>query len=138
MKLIFNHIDEVTNWPWPFFKPSELACRGTGKLVIEEEFMDRLHRLRTIYGEPLKASSGYRDPIYNVQVSKTGPDGPHTTGRAVDILIFGPNVYRLVKDAMALGFTGIGIHQRGNQNSRFVHLDDIVSSIHPRPRIWSY
>jgi hypothetical protein len=38
-----------------------------------------------------------------------------------------------------LGFTGIGIKQKGPGLSRFVHLDMILpAGRHPRPRLWSY
>lgn len=33
-------------WHWPNFSPAEIACRGTGKLVINEDALDRLQALR--------------------------------------------------------------------------------------------
>jgi len=53
----------------------------------------------------------------------------------VDILIQGLDAFRLVKIALALGFTGLGVKQKST--GRFLHLDDLQQP-HPRPRIWSY
>src|SRR6185312_8921618 len=101
------------SWRWPNFTPEEMACHGDGTLVVDEEFMDRLQALRTKLGFPLPISSGYRSPSYNSAVSHTGDDGPHTTGRAADIVIRGSSAVKLIAAALDLGFTGIGISQKG-------------------------
>ena len=49
----------------------------------------------------------------------------HLSGRAVDIAISGDKAHRLVRMALLLGFTGIGVRQRGDHRRRFVHLDDL-------------
>ncbi|MEO5330361.1 MAG: D-Ala-D-Ala carboxypeptidase family metallohydrolase, partial [Magnetococcus sp. THC-1_WYH] len=51
--------------------------------------MDRLENLRREFNRPMPVSSGYRCPMHNARVSKTGFSGPHTTGQAVDIVISG-------------------------------------------------
>lgn len=33
-------------WRWPNFSPAEIACRGTGKLLINEAALDKLLSLR--------------------------------------------------------------------------------------------
>ncbi len=98
--------------------------------------MARLERLRQAFGKPMRLSSAYRCPDYNARVSHTGLTGPHTTGRAVDVLISGEEAYRLVQLALEYGFTGIGIAQRGPYERRFIHLDDLEGDL--RPRVWSY
>jgi hypothetical protein len=35
-----------SSWRWPNFSPAEIACRGTGKLLINEAALDRLQALR--------------------------------------------------------------------------------------------
>lgn len=127
-------------WRWPNFTPEELRCRGTGELAMDDEFMDRLQALRETLGFALPVSSGYRTPEYNARASGTGLHGPHTTGHAVDIVISGPRVVRLVSVALRLGFTGVGVKQSGDHAGRFIHLDDLPvnGAGHPRPRIWSY
>lgn len=29
-------------WRWPNFSPAEIACRGTGKLLVNEAALDKL------------------------------------------------------------------------------------------------
>ena len=128
---------------WPNFAPLELSCKDGSALPLEltgvPEFLDRLQKMRTIFGAPIKISSGYRSPEYNAKVSTTGNDGPHTYGRAVDIIIFGDKALKLINIAIDLGFTGVGISQKGDVNNRFIHLDDLTNDIHkPRPWLWSY
>lgn len=127
----------MTDWRWPNFSIDELKCKHCGEEKIIPEFMDRLQRLRKDYGKPMKITSGYRCPAHNSAVSKTGLDGPHTSGRAVDIQVFGKEAYDLLHLAMLHGFTGIGISQKGPMDKRFIHLDDIPDK-NTRPRIWSY
>lgn len=133
-----RHYSEVpaTAWFWPHFTPKELACRATGRLVIDAAFLDRLEALRAAVGHPLIITSGYRTPEHNRQVSTTGDDGPHTQGQAADVAIDGAQAWALVQHAMALGFTGIGVNQKGV--GRYVHVDDLTAPLFPRPRIWSY
>ena len=53
------------------------------------------------------------------------------------ILIDRENAYNLLKIAFTVGFTGIGVNQKGG--ARFLHLDTIDNSPNrPRPTIWSY
>ena len=48
-------------------------------------------------------------------------------------------MFRLVRLALLLGFTGIGIRQRGDNGRRYVHIDDLDQAPGiPRPLIWSY
>ncbi|MBF0164457.1 MAG: DUF882 domain-containing protein [Magnetococcales bacterium] len=129
----------INEWKWPHFKKAEMQCQcGCGKAAMDPEFMDRLHRLRLNYGKPIHVSSGYRCPSHNNAVSHTGDGGPHTTGRAVDIRISGAEAVDLLRKAVYLGFTGIGVSQQGAHESRFLHLDDLGAPSWPRPGIWSY
>jgi len=118
------------------FSEQEVMCQcGCGRADMDPGFMDRLEELREHFGKPLTLTSAFRCPAHNSEVSTTGADGPHTTGRAVDILIQGLDAFRLVKVALALGFTGLGVKQKST--GRFLHLDDLQQP-YPRPRIWSY
>jgi zinc D-Ala-D-Ala carboxypeptidase len=129
-------------WNWPNFTPEEMAShKGKGPLVIETEFMDRLQKLRLMYGRPMIINSAYRTPEYNDQVSGSGRTGAHTE-RAVDVRVYGTHAFELVAIAIGLGFTGIGFSQapKTPHAQRFVHLDDIPAKHphNPRPMIWSY
>lgn len=124
-------------WRWPHFTPDELRCKcGCGRCDMAPAFLDRLEALRTAFGRPLTISSGYRCAAHNSNplVSKTGAAGPHTTGRAVDILIGRAAAFDLVLRHLApLGFTGVGVKQNGDV--RYVHVDDLAEG---RPAFWSY
>jgi uncharacterized protein YcbK (DUF882 family) len=137
MKLTFTHANPtVPGWKWPNFQPVEfLSPKDPIKTVIlESEFLDRLQALRTKFGRPLVLNSGYRSPQYNSSVSNTGLHGAHTTGRAVDIkCIDSQTRFQLIKLAIELGFTGIGIAKT------FIHLDDVTNNPKvPRPMSWLY
>lgn len=118
-----------------YFSHDELKCRCCGKNLMHPEFLDRLDQLRERVG-PLPVSSAYRCPDHNSRVSGTSADGPHTTGRAIDLRVSGAKAYAVVQEALLLGFTGIGVSQKGPHGSRFIHLDDLHGST--RPWVWSY
>jgi len=121
-----------------YFKPFELACRcDCGHEGIQPGLVYLLDRLREVYGKPLIVTSGYRCPQHNQRVSSTGPSGPHTTGLAVDLGVSGREAVTVLRLALSLGFTGIGVQQKGG--GRFLHLDMVPDSHgHKRPWIWSY
>jgi len=126
---------------YPNFTEREFACKGEnccgGKADMDNGFMFKLSQLRKAYGKPMVITSGFRCPKHNQVVSSSGPNGPHTTGRAADIKVSGKDAYRLVKLAMFGGFTGIGVRLHGAVGGRYVHLDDLGEG-YPRPAMWSY
>ena len=108
---------------------------SSGERFMDETFLKSLDALRHKCGFPFVISSGYRSPEYNAKVSSTGLSGPHTTGKAADILVSRGNSYTLLEHAFQMEvFTGIGIKQKGE--SRFIHLDTLEEA--PRPIVWSY
>lgn len=124
-----------------YFSPEELKCKcgkcGSTGHEMNQQFMIMINELRHDYGKPLVASSAYRCPEYNNKVSKTGLNGPHTTGSAMDLLCRGEDAFILLKLALQIGFTGIGVQQKGDV--RYLHVDYIVGNSHIlRPRLWSY
>jgi uncharacterized protein YcbK (DUF882 family) len=130
------------NWEqFKYFNQFEFACRcgtcGSDGDEMHEVFMAKLNHIRELCDFPFIITSGYRCPAYNNRVGSTGFDGPHTTGRAADILMNGEQAHKLL---MMIGYrmTGIGISQRGPHEKRFIHLDDLIRPHHPRPWIWSY
>jgi len=124
--------------PWRYFTRDEFRCHcGCAQNKVQDELIDRLDLLRGTVGHPLRISSGYRCPFHNCQVSKTGQTGPHTTGYAADLALERGQAYRVLREALILGFTGIGINQKGT--GRFLHLDLLPNLLlHPRPTVWSY
>jgi zinc D-Ala-D-Ala carboxypeptidase len=122
---------------YPNFSKEEFDCKHTGNNEMQHLFMMQLQHLRNLYGKPMRITSGYRDPKHPIEARKNGISGAHTTGMACDIAVEFGDAYTLLKLAMEVGFTGIGIQQKGS--GRFIHLDTIPSSpSQPRPHIWSY
>ena len=119
------------------FTEAEMCCKHTGRCEMNVGFMDRLQRLRGMYGKPLVVTSGYRDPSHPEEAGRALP-GAHAMGRAVDLAIAGPEAFRIIQLAVLNGFTGIGVQQKGA--SRYLHLDDIQPGTlgFVRPTIWSY
>ena len=128
------------------FSEKECECHcGCGDYEMSHDFMESLERIRLEMKRPLNLSSAKRCPAHNMKVSKTGRHGPHTFGRAVDVLISGADALRLVEVARKYGMSGIGLQQRGPHNKRFVHMDNLNSTTDkeigfegPRPWLWSY
>lgn len=123
---------------WKYFTRDEFKCKcGCETNLIQDDFISKLDRLRSALGFPLVISSGYRCPKHNREVSGTGDSGPHTTGRAADIVVERSKAFLLISIAANNGFTGIGVKQRGT--GRYIHLDDLLNAPgQPRPTIWSY
>ena len=121
----------------PHFSKSELACRCGCGMLPKQDFMDKVEGLRVLYDKPMPVNSAARCPAWNAQVSSTGLNGPHTTGRAIDTEVSRGEAYALLRLALERGFTGIGVNQKGNK--RFMHIDDLPDAPgQPRPTIWSY
>ena len=124
----------------PNFSADEFTCKcGCEANEIDEDFVYRLQDLRDRCNFPFKVTSGYRCPNHPNEIKRTeeGRIGAHTTGRAVDIRVSGHDAYTLIKHATNMGFTGLGVQQKGE--NRFIHLDDLTETDgFPRPWTWSY
>ena len=122
------------------FRREEFLCACCGDERMDHDFLLTLDDLRHRLGFPLIVTSGYRCPAYNDQVSSTGFNGPHTTGRAVDLAIFGGQAFRLLQQCTLGGWmSGIGLKQHGPHERRFIHLDNLESEDGRfRPTTWTY
>lgn len=125
-----------------YFKPAEFACKcgcGLGADRMDIMTVRYLDVLRHELKQPMILSSAYRCPDHNARVSSTGRNGPHTTGKAVDVRISGHAAAELVRIAARAKVPGIGIQQKGLHASRFIHLDWCDNNeTGPRPWVWSY
>lgn len=118
---------------WPNFSIEEFKCKHTGKCEMDPGFLDVIQSIRTEFGKPMTVTSGYRDITHPVEAKKAYGGGAHTTGKAVDIAVTGPDAYAVVKMAVARGITGIGVAKT------FIHLDMAPArSVAPRPSVWVY
>jgi len=140
--VILHGTDIELRWRWPHFTPDELRCRcACNAVVVDTDLLDTLEDLRRELQRPMPISSGYRCASRNVLVSGTGPNGPHTTGSAVDVAVYAVVAWDLLSLAIAHPrVTGIGVSQKGPMAGRFLHLDVLPATgrQHPRPRVWSY
>jgi len=73
-----------SHWRWPNFSAQEIACRGDGKIRINEPALDKLQALRGKLRVPLIVHSAYRSPEYNRQVGGA-KQSLHLQGAAFDI-----------------------------------------------------
>jgi len=111
------------------FKLSEFDCMETGENEMDLEFIKGLDHLRLVCNFPFRITSGFRSKNHSVEIKKPGGGGTHTQGIAADISIFdGERRHTIVRHALALGFTGVGIAKT------FVHLDMRKTT----PVIWVY
>ncbi|TAE34641.1 MAG: DUF882 domain-containing protein [Alphaproteobacteria bacterium] len=128
--MFFEHYSLIpTNgWQYRYFTPRELASKGDGSLLVNQDAISRLERMREIIGKPLIITSAYRDPIHNAKVGGA-PMSMHRFGRAFDISLrtFHPidgrnvelnhNREQLYHAALTAGFTGFGFY------ATFLHID---------------
>lgn len=118
-----------------YFTNSELECKcGCKQQKMDEDFMWLIDNLREDCGFPFIVSSAYRCPEYNAQVSSTGGAGPHTTGKAIDVKVYHKHAHKLLKLATQYGFKGIGVSQKGDYKTRFIHIDNARDDF----AVWSY
>ena len=112
-----------------YFSIEEFDCQETGNNEMCPEFLSRLDELRAACGFPFTITSGYRDPEGHPIEAKKAVPGTHARGIAADIKIHsGAEGYKIVQEAMRLGFTGVGIAKT------FIHVDTRTSM----PVIWCY
>ena len=124
---------------WKYFSEDELRCKGTGEINMDETFMEKLDELREKLNQPMTISSGYRSEAHNMAIGGSKRSA-HLKGCAVDVVCSGHKAFEIVKLAIELDFTGIGVKQNGVHAKRFIHLDTMPrkSVTSPRPWIWSY
>jgi len=124
------------SWESPYFTSEEMKCSHTGLEKMDAKFMEMLTELRVAYAKPMRVTSAYRDATHPIEAKKTKP-GAHATGKAADIAVERGEAYEVLKLALEIGFTGIGVAQKGS--GRFLHLDICNSDDGMiRPTVWSY
>ena len=106
------------SWRWPNFSPAEIACRGTGKLLVNEAALDRLQALRDRVGKPFIVRSAYRSPEHNRAVGGA-KRSKHMEAAAFDIAMSNHDPAAFEAAAREAGFLGFGFYPR----SGFIHVD---------------
>ena len=111
-----------------YFKLSDFNCQETGENEMDIEFIRKLDQLRENCGFPFIITSGYRSKNHSIEARKSVP-GTHARGIAADIRVSGGSQRdQIVKNALAMGFTGIGVAKT------FIHVDTRDSY----PVMWEY
>lgn len=101
--------------------------------MMDEKLLAMLDDLREAYGYPIKLTSTYRSPDHPIEAKKKSP-GEHAYGAAVDIAcVGGEATFKLVKAAIEVGFTRIGVSRKNN----FVHVG-IGYPDAPPITLWTY
>ena len=114
---------------YKFFRLEEFNCTHTNRNEMDHEFLLKLDELREKVGFPFRITSGYRDITHPSERNKPNGGGSHTQGIAADIAVSnGVERMTIVKKALEMGFTGIGVA------SSFVHVDDRKTT----PVMWTY
>lgn len=106
----------------PHFALSELWSHDDHSFVQNDPALDLLEALRLRVG-PLVVVSGYRSPAHNMAVHGAA-HSLHVQGRAFDLAWGSYGRFELLSEALAVGFTGIGLY------STWLHLDNGA------PRVW--
>jgi hypothetical protein len=116
----YRHWRDVpeNTWRWPNFSAPEIACRGTGKLLINAPALDKLQALRDRLSKPLIVRSAYRSPEHNRAVGGA-TRSKHLDGTAFDIAMANQDPVAFEAAAREVGFLGFGFYPR----SDFMHID---------------
>lgn len=102
---------------YEYFKNSELTCQCGCGILPETQAVERLYAVRLIYGRPMTIRSAARCPAHNTSVGGA-VDSKHVRGIAFDVHVPPEDEIELIRLALFVGFTGIGV-----KNNDFIHLD---------------
>ena len=119
---------------YEFFSDEELTCQcGCGRMEMDAQFMRKVVNARGALGVPFIVTSAYRCPEHNNRVSKSGYNGPHTIGRALDIRA-DARTKSIVLDYFAKqGMTRFGVAKT------FIHFDDLTEQdLFDEDVLWTY
>lgn len=101
------------------FKVKEFACNdGSDEILISDELVDLLQKIRDHFGKAVVINSAYRTKTYNAKVGGAS-NSQHTKGTAADIIVSGATPGQVAQYVEYLQPTAGGI---GLYNS-FTHVD---------------
>ena len=117
--MLYTHYNEIPKsvWHFRYFQPAEIACKGTGKILINTDALFALDNLRSLVGRSLSLSSAYRSPYHNSKIGGA-PRSSHLSGHAFDVQLKGQDKEMIRKAAEQCGFKGFGLRYQ-----TFIHID---------------
>lgn len=107
----------MTN-PKAYFLPEELRCDHCHGEQMDEKFLSLIVELKERLKIPFPILVAYRCPKHPLEFFMKG-QGPHQTGRAIRVGLKGVRAYKALREALSMGFLGIGVH------NDYIHLDMI-------------
>lgn len=118
MQEIYKHYSDYHGpWPYPNFKPVELACKHCGEFYLDHKSMEALQELRFAWGKAIIINSGHRCAVHNQNVG--GSANSQHLKIAFDCRVSASLQKNFCRLALDAGFSGLGRYPaRG-----FVHLD---------------
>jgi zinc D-Ala-D-Ala carboxypeptidase len=121
---VYSHWRDVpaAAWRWPNFSPAEIACRGTGKLLVNTAALEKLQALRAALAKPLIIRSAYRSPEHNRAVGGARAS-KHMEGVAFDVAMANHDPEAFEAAARAVGFQGFGFYPRSGFSNCLEGLD---------------
>jgi len=119
---------------YEYFSDEELTCQcGCGRMEMDAQFMRKVVNARIALDFPFVVTSAYRCPEHNNTVSKSGYNGPHTLGRALDI-----RANSRAKNLVLRYFINEGLTRFGVARS-FIHFDDLTEQdLFDENVLWTY
>ena len=115
--MIYEHYSEVDRWDYaPYFTPQEIACRGTGELLVNDAALTILLRARLLADKAFTINSSYRSRLHNARVGGA-PKSAHREGIAFDISLRGHDRDELLRQCREAGFGSFGKYKT------FLHVD---------------
>lgn len=86
------------------FTFGELKCPCCGKVVVNQNFLNKLEDFRCIVGKPIHVNRGTRCKKYNDSLDNSSKNSAHLYGCAADIVIEGYTAEQIVTLWKKLGF----------------------------------
>tara|TARA_R110000824_G_scaffold45032_2_gene130596 strand:+ start:161 stop:535 length:375 start_codon:yes stop_codon:yes gene_type:complete len=117
--MLYEHWSDVPSslWTFKYFKPYEIACKGTNEVLVNMEAMAALDSFRSLLNSSINLSSAYRSPYHNAKVGGA-PRSSHLKGHAFDVRLNGYDKGILRELAERVGFSGFGMRY-----NTFIHID---------------
>ena len=103
------------------FKVKEFACKdGSDTILIADELVTALQKIRTHFGKAVTITSAYRNATYNKKIGGA-TSSQHVKGTAADIQIGGVDPLVVALYAQSLNLGGVGLYSY--VGGGFTHID---------------
>lgn len=100
-----------------YFNLKEFNCKCCSQNKMQQPFLAKLDRARSLSGVPFYINSGFRCTKHNKEIGGA-PQSYHLKGAAADISCNNQTRMRILIGLILAGFTGIGIGRN------FIHVDN--------------